>query len=798
MASPRSETELLVIRRLAGDFARQRKERPSTGHLLAALASVAGPAQTLLSERRLEAEMLLKSARVTTDDATDAFELTVQRARDFACRSAIREPGAVHLLFALCQDRTTASYRLITQCGIDVNKLRSHAMQIALGVVEPPRSSNVQQRIAQKPQIAAPQLKSPSPSRVPAPAPLREVKAPTKSAPQPAPRRVSAMQSERPKRKEVAPTNVLDPQKTPLLAAVARLVPCERVIGRQSEIDQLEDILARKNAPNAVLIGDAGVGKTTIVRGLASRFADKTPLLIEVDAASLIAGSGVRGAVGEKLQQIRKEIARLGGPDAAILFFEDVAALMGVDPGDEAAAELRAGLQVGDLRVIFASNLETYRRLIGPQLGRWLNVLEVGELSKDEVLLAVHDLSRALHAHHGTTIDESAIDAAIVMADRYIADRAMPEKALSVLDLAGARAHRQGNAAVSREHVAQVVSLRSGVPVERLLETDSARMLRLEAILAEYVVGHETQLKQIAHVLRRNASGFRTQRPIGSFLLLGSTGVGKTETAKAIASALFFSPLAMTRLDMSEFAEAHAVARIVGAPPGYIGHEAGGQLTEAVRKRPYQVLLLDEIEKAHLDVLETFLQVFDEGRLTDGRGFTVDFSNTVIVLTSNLGARQMLGETSSRAIGFGSEAIAKRSHDVVFTEAARSALPPELYNRIDEVLAFAPLTRADVTRIAERMLAQLATALHATRGIGITFDTGVIDHLLDQGGFDPELGARPMRRAIGRLIEAPLADLLLSKDVSAGESVSVGVEGDQLVIHKVRRRRSSVREPRAS
>ncbi len=796
MASPRGESELLVIRRKAFDLARQRKERPSTGHLLAALASVAGPAQALLSERRLEAEMLLKSARVTTDDAPDAFEVTVERARDFACRSTIREAGAVHLLFALCQDRKTASHRLITQCGIDVNKLRSHAMQIALGVVEPPRSPNTQ-RIAQKPQTAAPQAKAPLLARLPTSSPQREAKAPLRPEPRSLPRRTVAPSSERPRRKEAAPVSVLDPQKLPLLAAVARLVShTESVIGRQSEIDQLEDILGRKHAPNAILIGDSGVGKTSIVRGLAKRYAGKGPLLIEVDAASLIAGSGVRGAVGEKLQQIRKEIARLGGPESAILFFEDVAALIGADPGDEAAAELRVGLQVADLRVILTTQVDTYRRVIEPQLGRWLNVVEVGELPKEEVILALHDMTRTLRAHHGTTIDAAAIDAAIVMSDRYISDCAMPEKALSVLDLAGARAHRQGQRAVSREHVAHVVALRSGVPIERLLETDGERMLRLEAILAEHVVGHEAQLKQIAHVLRRNASGFRSQRPIGTFLLLGSTGVGKTETAKAIASALFFSPVAMTRLDMSEFAEAHAVARLIGAPPGYIGHEAGGQLTEAVRKRPYQVLLLDEIEKAHLDVLETFLQVFDEGRLTDGRGRTIDFTNTVIVLTSNLGARQMLGEASSRTIGFGSDGAGRRSCDAVFMEAARAALPPELYNRLDEVLAFAPLTRADVTRIAERMLAQLTNALHSTRGISLAFEPGVVDYLLDKGGFEPDLGARPMRRAIGRLVEAPLAELLLSKEVLANEGVTVGIEADQLVIHKARRKRSPVRESR--
>lgn len=593
---------------------------------------------------------------------------------------------------------------------------------------------------------------------------------------------------------------MLDAQQVPLLAAVGRPVTqCATVVGRQLEMDQLEDILARKHAPNAVLIGDPGVGKTSIVKGLAKRYAGRqAPLLIEVDAAALIAGSGVRGALSEKLVQLRAEVAKLGGQDAVILFFEDVAALMSADPGDEAAAELRSGLQVADLRVILAATPENYRRVIEPQLGRWLTGIEVAELPKEDVLLALQDLTKALRTHHGTSIDESVIEAAIVMSGRYISDRAMPEKALSVLDLAGARAKRQGDSVVLRQHVAHVVAARSGVPVDRLLETDADRMMRMEALLAERVVGHQAELQQIARILRRNASGFRSQRPIGSFLLLGSTGVGKTETAKAIAAALFFSPTAMTRLDMSEFAEPHAVARLIGAPPGYIGHEAGGQLTEAVRKRPYQVLLLDEIEKAHLDVLETFLQVFDEGRLTDGRGRTVDFTNTVIVLTSNVGARELQGEASSRAIGFAADDKRRRTHGTILTEAARALLPPELYNRIDEVLAFAPLTRDDVSHIAERLLAQLARDLHDVRGITIGFDAGVIDHLLDHGGFDPELGARPMRRAIGRLVEGPLAELLLSGDVTQADSVTAAIEGDQLVIHKARRRRPAFKESRVS
>jgi ATP-dependent Clp protease ATP-binding subunit ClpC len=292
-------------------------------------------------------------------------------------------------------------------------------------------------------------------------------------------------------------------------------------------------------------------------------------------------------------------------------------------------------------------------------------------------------------------------------------------------------------------------------------------------------------------VLRRNASGFRSRRPIGSFLLLGPTGVGKTETAKAIAECLFHSPHAMTRLDLSEYAEPHAIARLVGAPPGYVGHEAGGQLTEAVRKKPYQVVLLDEIEKAHRDVLESFLQVFDEGRLTDGRGRTIDFSNTVLVLTSNLGSDVEQPRARGR-IGFG----ARRSHDadvVEYTDAvvaaARAALPPELYNRIDEVLAYAPLGRDDVAEVARRMLALLAQDLERMQGVRLDASERAIDALLDAGGFDPELGARPMRRAIARLVEAPIAEMILRGELARGDVATVDVEDGDVVVDAVRPRK---------
>jgi ATP-dependent Clp protease ATP-binding subunit ClpC len=323
---------------------------------------------------------------------------------------------------------------------------------------------------------------------------------------------------------------------------------------------------------------------------------------------------------------------------------------------------------------------------------------------------------------------------------------------------------------------------------------DADRMLRLEEILADRVVGHGAQISRVARILRRNAAGLGSRRPIGSFLLLGPTGVGKTETAKAIAEVLFHCESAMTRLDLSEFSEPHSVARLIGAPPGYVGHEAGGQLTEAVRRRPYQVILLDELEKAHPDVLTTFLGVFDEGRLTDGRGRLVDFTNTVILMTSNLGA-EVLGQASKRRVGFGGgEAPASDDVATKIVASARAALAPELYNRIDEVLVFSPLGRDDVREIARRLLGGVAAALMAQRGVVLEYGPELIEYLLDAGGFDPSLGARPMKRSIARLVEAPLAEQILRGELPRGSVLFACVEDGALQIELRGRERAPAAE----
>ncbi|MCL2778690.1 MAG: ATP-dependent Clp protease ATP-binding subunit [Polyangiaceae bacterium] len=817
----RSDTDLLALRRLAEDLAEERGQKPTTTHLLAAIASGHDEAARLLLERRLDVDVALKAARVTLDDAADAIACTLQKARELAGRSGSGrgDAGAVHALFALCQQAGTAAHRAMVQCGIDVTRLRVVTMQLAMGIAPPrrtvPSKTSIAAMSSQRPsglvRIApiAPVSKPASPKVSPKPSPVAPTTHP--NAPKAKKQRAAASQSRQGRFS-------LDPKQFPMLSALGQNLTeaaargeLDPVVGRDEEIEHALDVLAKRHANNACLIGPPGVGKTSLVHGIATRIADgarvacfEDRIVVAIEPASLLAGTAVRGSLAEKLGQLKAEVSRAKG--RVILFFDEMHVLFSQDAGDEASSELRLALFRGEIVCIGATTAEDYRRVVDadPGLSRCFTPIDVGELPPEKALVAIESITPLFEQHHACAYEHDALAKAVTWSVRYLPGKALPDKAVQILDLAGARAKRRGESKVDPGHVAEVVSELSGVPEERLLETDAERLLHIEQLLAARIVGHTGELARIATVLRRNASGFRSKRPIGTFLALGPTGVGKTETAKAIAQCLFHTDSAMTRLDLSEYAESHAIARLVGAPPGYVGHDAGGQLTEAVRRRPYQVVLLDEIEKAHRDVLESFLGVFDEGRLTDGRGRTVDFTNTVIVLTSNIGAELSPKARERGRIGFGPPSHGGQRKDDVgrmpareieayresVIEAARRALPPELYNRLDEVLAFAPLDRDDVAEIARRILCALSRDLEQARGVRIHASPVAIDALLDRGGFDPEMGARPMRRAIGRYVEAPIAEMILKGTLARGAVAKVDVRNGSIVVDAAAARES--------
>jgi ATP-dependent Clp protease ATP-binding subunit ClpC len=832
MSALRSEPELRELRKLAEELARGLGERLSTAHLLAALVTEPSTTAELLRERRLTSEDVLRSARsLAGDELAEPIASALTRAREVGVRMGTNVPSAPHLLLALLGEQRAVARRCLEVLGVDVSRLRTQTMQVGLGLVGRRRTAGGQPAAVTGPALIIDGDTLPSPRRTNAvkvplipsrnpppkkllgpaePVPLMRlpVASPPASAVEPRatePRltitRIAPVAAP-PARGPTEQRFRLDPQRFPVLCELGKNLTLaaargelDPVVGRDDVIEQTLDVLAKREGNNACLVGVSGVGKTSVVRGLAQRIAEGRDvqalddrLVIQIPIGELVAGTAVRGALAGRIAAIRKEVLAAGG--RVVLFFDEIHQLFSGEAAEEIASELKLALARGELPCIGATTLEEFQKAIGHDaaLARRFGLVEVEEPSREDAFLILDALRPRLEQHHRVQYQHEALALGVAWSIRYLPGRALPDKAVSILDLAGARTRRRGKTEVGSQAVAEVIAELSDMPVERLLESDGDRMLRLEEILADRVVGHGSQISRIARILRRNAAGLGSRRPIGSFLLLGPTGVGKTETAKAIAEVLFHCESAMTRLDLSEFSESHAVARLIGAPPGYVGHEAGGQLTEAVRRRPYQVILLDELEKAHPDVLTTFLGVFDEGRLTDGRGRLVDFTNTVILMTSNLGS-EVLGQAAKRRVGFGGGGEPANIDDVSskIVAAARAALAPELYNRIDEVLVFAPLSREDVREIARRLLEGVSTALVAQRGVTLQYGPELLEHLMDAGGFEPTLGARPMKRTIARLLEAPLAERILRGELPRGAVLLVEVEGGELQLDVLER-----------
>ncbi|TVR04660.1 MAG: ATP-dependent Clp protease ATP-binding subunit [Deltaproteobacteria bacterium] len=640
----------------------------------------------------------------------------------------------------------------------------------------------------------------PTVARTRRPGPSRNsAEAPKSSVPSPSPRPAGPTERERLPRSRF----VLREKEFPLLAKLGRNLSLaawdgalDHVFGRDAELHQLTDILGKRRANNPVLVGDPGVGKTAIVEGLANWIAGpgmtvdlpaalEGRIVVELEASRMLGGTGVRGAFAERLQRLKQEVAAAEG--RVIVFLDELHHWIGMGAGGDGASdgagELKTALARGSFPCIGATTFEEYRRFIetDPAFERRFQQVRVDEPSPESAVTILERISPRYEEHHQIRFEPDALHAAAHLSFRYIQDRRLPDKAISVLDLAGSRARRIGARSVGRPLVATVIAEQAGLSPEKLLMADRERFLNMEERLMQRVVGHQHVIERVSHVLRRNYAGFVSGRPIGSFLFLGPTGVGKTEFARAIASILFESENSVVRIDMSEYMEAHAVSRLIGSPPGYVGHDAGGLLTEAVRRQPYQLVLLDEVEKAHPDVLNLLLQVLDDGRLTDARGRTVDFSNTIIVLTSNLGAEVAFEEQPRRPVGFvrsdeGESGMATTTVTEAVLAAARRHFRPELWNRIDEPLVFRALQRDEVARIARLQLTRSSERLYRERQVAFTFAPEVIDFLLDHGGYDAVYGARPMRRTIERHVESRVAELLLTGTLTAPAQLEVVVQ----------------------
>ena len=548
------------------------------------------------------------------------------------------------------------------------------------------------------------------------------------------------------------------------------------VVGREVEIERVVQILSRRKKNNPILIGEPGVGKSAIVEGLALRIVGNEAgalagkRIITLDVASMVAGPTYRGQFEERMKSVLQELQR--HPEV-ILFIDEIHTIIGAGNAQgslDAANILKPALARGEVQCIGATTTNEYRTSIEKDgaLERRFQKVVVRPTTPEETLSILNRLSEHYAEYHHVIYPEETLQAAVGLAERYITDRAFPDKAIDVMDEAGARAHARAKAVddepqepytITVDDIASVVSMMSGVPVQRVQKAETERLRTMDETLRKRVIGQDEAVNTIVRAIRRSRLGLRDpRRPIGTFFFLGPTGVGKTYLAQCLAEEMFGSRDAVIRFDMSEYMEKHTVSLLVGAPPGYVAHEDGGKLTEAVRRKPYSIVLFDEIEKAHPDIFNILLQVLDEGRLTDRQGHVVDFRNTIIILTSNVGTRQL--KEFGAGIGFGVSDMDTKTSNQMLLKALQKTFPPEFLNRIDNVITFQPLTRDALARIVNIEVALLQERLRKT-GHQLVLTPEVTMQLTEKA-YDPQNGARPVKRAIQTYLEDPLTDVLLA------------------------------------
>ncbi len=573
-----------------------------------------------------------------------------------------------------------------------------------------------------------------------------------------------------------------------LLAASGSFDP---VIGRDEEIRRSVQILSRRSKNNPVLIGEPGVGKTAVAEGIAAYIAGSDApesmagkRLVALDLPALLAGTKYRGDFEERVKAVLKDVKKAGD---VILFIDEMHTMIGAGSAEgaiDAANILKPALGRGEVQIIGATTPEEYRRHIEKDaaLERRFQPVKIAEPSRSDSLKMLGAVRQSLEKHHGVKISDAALTAAVDLSARYINDRFLPDKAIDLADEAAAHIRVSGGGLVTAEDIAGIVSMWTGIPVANLSADETKRLCNMESILHRRVIGQNEAVTAVSRAIRRGRVGLSDpDRPIGSFLFLGPTGVGKTELCRALAEAVFGESDAMIRLDMSEYMEKHAVSKLIGSPPGYVGYEDGGQLTERVRRKPWSVVLFDEIEKAHEDVWGILLQIMDDGRLTDSAGRVVSFRNTIIVMTSNVGAKSI--SDGRPRMGFtpdgGDEAQLMRTR---INEELRRTFKPEFLNRIDETIVFRRLSRAEIRSIAERMLLTVAERFKAL-GMTLSVPDQVVDFLAERG-YDEKYGARPLRRAIRSMIEDKAAELMLTDSLGRGDTVQARIDGNELILTK--------------
>ena len=739
---------------------------------------------------RGEDEAPAKTLNYTIRSKT-VLEMSAREARDLGSDTIDTE----HILLALMRERAGVAAHALVKMGVDLNKAREELLR-ALGR-----------------------------SRKPENAP-----------------------SEGNGKAEESDTPMLDAYARDLTRA-AKNGELDPVIGRAKEIERIVQILSRRTKNNPVLIGEPGVGKSSIVEGLAQKIIDgnipeilRGKRVVSLDLPGMLAGAKYRGEFEERLKNTMAEIRRTGN---VILFIDELHTIVGAGASEgaiDAANILKPLLARGEMQCVGATTLREYHKYIEKDaaLERRFQPVMVGEPTKEESVEILMGLRERYENHHKVHITDEAIRAAVMLSDRYISDRFLPDKAIDLIDEAASRVRIRTFAAppdmkekekrvaeldeetrqavkdenfekaadlrdqkkrllkemedarrdwelkreervetVGEEEVAEIVSLWTGIPVTRMTEDEATRLMHMEEILHKRVVGQDEAIKAVARAVRRARAGLKDpNRPIGSFIFLGPTGVGKTELCKALGEALFGDEDSLIRIDMSEYMEKYSVSRMIGSPPGYVGYEEGGQLTEKVRRKPYCILLLDEVEKAHPDVFNILLQILEDGRLTDGQGRIVDFKNCVVVMTSNAGAHAI---GRQRAVGFGSAFDDERSYEAMkesIMGEVKKIFRPEFINRVDEIIVFHSLEQEHIDKIAMLMMDNVARRLKE-RGIDLEI-TPEAARTVARAGYDLQYGARPLRRAIQRLVEDALSEEILTGEIQTGEKVRVLPDGDKL------------------
>jgi len=757
------------------------------------------------------------------NDLTPRSKRIIQNAGIYAAKLGQNYVGTEHLLIALLTDTDSYAVRFIAEAGADPAHLRNMVLESV--------SSGAGEDITEEPEesSAGPFAGSPLASLF----------------------GLGGHKQNGAAKNSGGKTKTLDQFGRDLTAA-AKKGEIDPVIGRQTEIDRVIQILSRRTKNNPCLIGEPGVGKTAIAEGLALKIAQgevpdelRDKRIVALDLTGMVAGTKYRGDFEERIKAAIDEVNSAGN---VILFIDELHTIMGAGSAEgatDAANILKPQLARGKFQVVGATTINEYRKHIEKDaaLERRFQPVTVGEPSEEDAVLILKGLRDRYEAHHKVRISDEAIETAVKLSARYIADRFLPDKAIDLIDesasrvrlnrqtepedireleakakaLAGEKdeavvAQQYERAAslrdeernvrkqleerraqwkestakavtdVTTEDIAGVVSQWTGVPVTQLTKEESERMLHMEELLHERIVGQDEAVRAVSKAIRRGRVGLKDpKRPIGSFIFLGPTGVGKTELCKALAEAMFGDENAMIRLDMSEYMEKHTTSKLIGSPPGYVGYDEGGQLTEKIRRKPYSVVLLDEIEKAHPDVFNTLLQVLEDGHITDSQGRKVNFKNTIIIMTSNVGAHLLTERRKSLGFGADSSAEDTGSREAVLDELKKT-FRPEFLNRVDDIIVFDKLTDEDIGKIARKMLGGLTKRL-AAMNIGFELGEGV-DAAIAKVGFDPVYGARPLRRAIQSRIEDPLSEALLEGRFKAGETVVCVTDGDKFSFEK--------------